>query len=140
MAVAKYLVDTSALNRLRHQIVSDRLQPLLDAGLVATCGVLNLEALYSARSHGEYENLLRFRNSIFEYVDADEEVWQRAQNVQRTLAEASQHRAVKLPDLVIAAVAEHHRLVLLHYDSDFDHVAAVTGQAAEWVVARGAVP
>jgi predicted nucleic acid-binding protein len=86
------------------------------------------------------KKLLRFRNSIFEYVDADEEVWRRAQNVQRTLAEASQHRAVKLPDLVIAAVAENHRLVLLHYDSDFDHVAAVTGQAAEWVVARGAVP
>ena len=28
-------------------------------------------------------------------------------------------------------------MVLLHYDADFDRIAAVTGQAMEWVVPRG---
>ena len=30
-------------------------------------------------------------------------------------------------------------MTVLHYDADFDTVAAVTGQDAEWVVARGAL-
>jgi hypothetical protein len=30
-------------------------------------------------------------------------------------------------------------LILLHYDSDFDQIAAVTGQACEWVVPAGSV-
>ncbi|MGH3564997.1 MAG: PIN domain-containing protein [Pseudonocardia sp.] len=49
-------------------------------------------------------------------------------------------RSVGIPDLLVAAVAEHHRVAVLHYDADFDHVAAITGQPAEWVVERGAVP
>ncbi len=44
-----------------------------------------------------------------------------------------------LADLIVAAVAEQAGVVLLHYDSDFDRIAAVTGQAAEWVVPRGTV-
>jgi hypothetical protein len=30
-------------------------------------------------------------------------------------------------------------LTVLHYDADFDHIAAVTGQNVEWIVARGSV-
>jgi hypothetical protein len=30
-------------------------------------------------------------------------------------------------------------LVVLHYDADFDLVAAVTGQTVQWVVPRGTV-
>jgi predicted nucleic acid-binding protein len=42
-----------------------------------------------------------------------------------------------VPDLLIAAAAEERNLSVLHYDADFDHIAAVTGQACEWVVAAG---
>lgn len=30
-------------------------------------------------------------------------------------------------------------LAVLHYDADYDLIAAVTGQTAEWVVPRGSV-
>lgn len=30
-------------------------------------------------------------------------------------------------------------LVVLHYDADFERIAAVTGQPNEWVVPRGTV-
>lgn len=59
--------------------------------------------------------------------------------VQRQLALRSMTRAVGVPDLVIAAVAERHRVTVLHHDTDFEHVAAVTGQPVEWVVDPGAV-
>jgi predicted nucleic acid-binding protein len=46
-------------------------------------------------------------------------------------------RSVSLPDLVIAAVAERHGAALVHYDEDYERIAALTGQAARWVVPRG---
>jgi hypothetical protein len=29
---------------------------------------------------------------------------------------------------------------VLHYDSDYDHIAAITGQPTQWVIPRGTVP
>ena len=49
------------------------------------------------------------------------------------------HRAVKLPDLLIAAVAEAEGLTVSHYDADFDRINSVTGQPVEWVVLAGTV-
>ena len=47
---------------------------------------------------------------------------------------------VGFPDLLIAAVAEREHVTVLHYDSDYDHIAAITGQPAQWVIPRGTVP
>ena len=38
--------------------------------------------------------------------------------------------------LFTAAVAEHHGAVVLHYDADFEHIAAATGQPQVWVAPR----
>jgi hypothetical protein len=43
-------------------------------------------------------------------------------------------------DLILSAAAELASLTLLHYDSDFETIARITGQPMEWVVARGSVP
>jgi predicted nucleic acid-binding protein len=132
----EYLIDNSAWNRLKYDSVAARLRPLADAGVIASCGAQDLEALYSANT-GEYESLRNERLAIFTYLETEEADWQRALTVQRELAKKSQHRGVKIVDLLTAAIAEHHGLVLLHYDSDYDRVAEVTGQRAEWVVPRG---
>jgi predicted nucleic acid-binding protein len=58
--------------------------------------------------------------------------------VQRLLASKHQ-RGRKIPDLLIAAAAEGEGLVVLHYDADFDRIAAVTGQRSEWVVPAGSI-
>jgi predicted nucleic acid-binding protein len=46
---------------------------------------------------------------------------------------------VKLPDLLIAATAERHGLVIIHYDADYDLITDVTDQACEWVVPQGSI-
>jgi predicted nucleic acid-binding protein len=135
-----YLVDNSAWNRLKHESVAARLRPLADAGIVATCGALEIEALYSARNEEDYEQLRRTRASIFTYLETEESDWQRALSIQQELAKGSQHRGPKVPDLLIAAVAQRYNLTLIHYDSDFDRIAAVSGQSTEWVVPRGSIP
>ena len=42
------------------------------------------------------------------------------------------HRQVKIPDLLIAAVAARHDVVLVHYDADYDVIAGITGQRMRW--------
>ena len=62
----------------------------------------------------------------------------RAKQVQRLLA-AKHQRGRKVPDLLIAAAAEEEGLIVLHYDADFDRIAAVTGQRTEWVAPAGSI-
>ncbi len=47
------------------------------------------------------------------------------------------HHRTGVVDLLIAATAEHYGVVLLHYDSDYDRIAAATGQPTQWIVPRG---
>jgi hypothetical protein len=48
--VATQLADTSALARLRHAPVAAVLGPLIEAGLVATCGVVEFELGWATRT------------------------------------------------------------------------------------------
>lgn len=132
-----WLVDKSALARLRHPAVAERLAPLFLNGLVATSPIIDLEVLYSARSYRHYQDILAERRSLPSYA-VNEEVTERAIQVQQLLAERGQHR-VPLPDLLIASVAEVNDLTVLHYDADFDRIAAVSSQSCEWVVPRGSI-
>jgi predicted nucleic acid-binding protein len=135
-----YLVDNSAWNRIKYPSVAAKIRPLTDANLVATCGVLEVEALYSVRNSEEYERLRTRRLAIFTYLESEEIDWQRALATQMELCVKSQHRGPGVADLVIAAIAQRYDLTLIHYDSDFDRIAEVTGQRTEWVVVRGSVP
>lgn len=64
----------------------------------------------------------------------------RAAEVQGLPAAKGQHRRTSVADLLIAATAERHGVTVLHYDADYDGIAEITGQPAEWVVERGSVP
>ncbi len=59
--------------------------------------------------------------------------------VHRELARTSRHRHFRLPDLIIAATAEHAGATVLHYDTGYDRIAAVTGQPTEWIAERGSL-
>ncbi len=52
---------------------------------------------------------------------------------------ARSQRGRKLANLLVAAAAEALNLTVLHYDADFEHISAVTGQAHQWVVPAGTV-
>jgi predicted nucleic acid-binding protein len=59
--------------------------------------------------------------------------------VEPMAAAGSLGRGRKIPDLLVAAAAEAADLVVLHYDADFDRIAALTRQPVEWVVRAGSV-
>ena len=123
-----------------HAPVRERLEHLIEGGLVATCSVILLEVLFSARSPIDYRRTRERMALALELAPMDQGTLDRSLDVQGKLAERSQHRGVALPDLMISAAAERHKLVVLHYDADFERIATVTGQPMEWVVERGSVP
>jgi hypothetical protein len=139
-AVARYLADTSALARMRHRPVAAVLGPMIEAGLVATCGVIEFELSWASRSGKEFDELRADRDAGYECLPTQDDDWRRALDVQAALWRGGKVRAVGFPDLLIAAVAERERVTLLHYDSDYELIAQVTGQAVGWVVPLGTVP
>lgn len=136
---AYYLGDTSALARRATPAVAERLDPLLEAGLVARCTPTDLEAGFSSTSPADHLRIRRER-SAWPLVAMDQRVLDRAVQVQDALAARSEQRGAKIADLLIAAAAESAGLVVLHYDHDFDLIGSVTGQEVEWIVPAGTVP
>ena len=133
-----YLVDKSALARMQHAQVRARLAPIIEAGEAATCSIVDLEVLYSTRNREEHARTRARRELAYRRVELTEAIFQRAIEVQSLLAGRGRHR-LPIPDLIIAATAESVSMTVLHYDSDFDAIGAVTGQAMEWVAPRGSL-
>jgi predicted nucleic acid-binding protein len=136
---ARFLIDTSAAARMSNPRVRARLEPLITGGVVATCATLDAEALCSARSPAEYEQIRADRREAYEYLPTDDEHWQRAFAAQRELARTGRHRAVGIADLLTAVLAAEHRLTVVHYDADFDIAVEVVNFEHRWVAPRGAV-
>ncbi|MFG2906840.1 PIN domain nuclease [Kitasatospora sp. NPDC048286] len=132
----RLLIDKSAFARYSKPAVRSVLDPLISRGLVAICGAVELEIMHSARSKAD---ALEIREGLsgFDWLPTPDEVWDRAIEVQALLTSSGNWRALSVPDLVIAATAERHGATVLHYDGDFDMIAAVTGQPTEWVVPPG---
>ena len=134
-----YLGDTSALARARRPAVAMRLDPLLEAGLIARCTPTDLEAGFSSKDPISHRRMREARAS-WPFVAMDQQVLDRAVAVQDALADRSQQRGAKIADLLIAAAAEAAGLVVLHYDHDFDLIGEITGQPMEWIVPARTVP
>jgi len=132
-----YVVDTSVLKRLGQQEVRDVIEPMAVAGQLGRARICDLEVGFSARNAEEWDQLVAALDA-FAAVETTAEHVRRALQVQRLLSIRSQ-RGRKIPDLLVAAAAEELDIAVLHYDADFDLIAAVTGQRSEWVVAPGTV-
>lgn len=137
--IARFLIDTSAAARMHVPLVAARISPLIEAGVVATCAVLDAEALYSARSPAEYVRVRADRRVAYEYVPTDDGHWSRAFDAQRALARTGQHRAVGIADLLTCVLAAEHGLTVVHYDADFGLAATVVSFGHRWVAPRGSV-
>jgi len=138
--VTLLLADTSVWARSSTGEVAERFNDAIARGRVAITPVVRLEVLYMAQGTAAYDRLRASLDALHQ-VPLDADVASRAEEVQSQLARrAMHHRSVGVNDLLIAAAAEVARVTVWHYDEDYDRIAAVTGQPAEWIVARGSVP
>jgi predicted nucleic acid-binding protein len=129
-----WLIDKSAFVRLPGSPDAAAWDERIERALVRVATITLLEFGYSARSGDELrssEHRAPLDAMPVEYLTPRAE--DRAVEVQMLLADRGQHRAVAIPDLLIAALAELAGLTVLHRDHDFDLVAAITGQPVETV-------
>jgi len=129
-----YLADTSAVARARgHLAVARRLNNLAEAGLLATCILLDLEAGFSARSPTDHQLIAAQRRELLIELPNTPEVAKSARAIQAALAGKAQHRAAGSFDVLIAAFGLAYDATILHHDHDYNVIAAITGQAVERV-------
>jgi predicted nucleic acid-binding protein len=135
------LADTSAwqLSRRSPDLQASFTQKTVE-GLIGTCAMVSLELLQSVRKGREFDERRVEMEELPQFPIAAQE-WARAIDVYRELAHqgGAHQRSVGHADLLIAAAAESAGVELLHYDEDFERIAAITGQPTRWIVPRGSL-
>lgn len=136
-----FLLDASVWSRIASRPeVAAAIKARLAAGqALCTCPLVDLELLHSARGPAEYDAWAATRAQAYPSLPLTPAAGERALEVQQQLARRGLHRVAKLPYLLIAAIAETAGATALYYDSDYDHIHAVTGQPIEWIFARGSI-
>lgn len=136
------LADTSAWawSRQEETTVRPEFDEAVIAGQIATCDMVRLELLHSARNYKEFRER-REELQVLPDCPIGEIEWHRALWVYERLAEqgGAHQRAVKHADLLVAAAAEAAGVPVLHYDEDFDRIAAITEQPVRWLARRGSL-
>jgi predicted nucleic acid-binding protein len=135
-----YLIDTSAAARMvKNPQVQTTIESLIDDGVAATCVTLDLEAAFTGQRPTDVDHILSSRREHLVSLRITERVEDRAREVMTLMSARGLHRAAGVFDLLTAAVAEHYRAIVLHYDADFEHIASVTGQRQQWIAPRGSI-
>jgi predicted nucleic acid-binding protein len=132
------LADTSAWVWSRKTELRHEFDTALVDGDLATCDMVRMEMLSSARNAQEFADI---RSELAAVADCaiGKAQWLRALWVYEQLSKqgGAHQRSVRHADLLIAAAAEAAELPVLHYDADYERIADVTGQATRWLAPRG---
>ena len=101
MSPALYLADTSGLFRLLQAKTGEAWDEQLAAGVIATCPVVELEFLCSARSLADRLEKQRLFQRLFTWVPMPDDAYERASEIQQRLTETGHrgcgHRAAGSP-------------------------------------------
>lgn len=138
--LAIYLVDTSVLARAsREPAVQAQLLHTSGEGILAVCTGIALEVGFTARNSAEWDaqaaDLARFV-----ILNPTAQTHDIALGIQRALWHAGKVRAAGTTDIISAALAVQYQATILHYDRDFEHIAAAEPRLKQrWVVPAGSI-
>jgi predicted nucleic acid-binding protein len=108
----------------------------VEAGLVLVCDLVILELTRLAPNQRRAQEVSD-RLATFETVQMPAGLWGRARETQLALSANGDHRRVPPADLLLAAAAEAADVDLVHYDRDYERIAAVGVLRQEWLVPDG---
>lgn len=121
-----WLLDSSAIAIAHRKEVLARLGPMLRAGVLYTCPVLDLEALATAATPQAYRRMRADRQRAYRSVPFGPGIGERALRLQSRLG-PGQRIPVSQRDLLVAATALENDLSVLHHDPAFDLLGQVCG-------------
>jgi predicted nucleic acid-binding protein len=130
-----YIADTSAWSRAAHPAAEKEWTVALRNRQIATCPIVKLELLYSARDGSDFDRLEALLGALRD-LPITRSVTDAALAALRKLAHLQPlyHRSVKFPDLLIAAAAEDGAVGVLHYDAHYDRLTEVLDFESRWIV------
>lgn len=136
----RYLVDTSVWSRVdRQPVIKQAVVNAVLRGQVVTCPPVLLELGFSARNLADWD-ALHHNMSSFPVLPMSATTHSIARDIQRGLWSGGKVRAAGAIDTLIAAIAIEHEATLMHYDRDFQHIAAVDHRLIhQWAVPAGTV-
>lgn len=108
----------------------------VEAGLVLVCDLVILELTRLAPNEGRARGIAD-RLAAFEAISMPTRLWSQARETQLALATSGDHRRVPPADLLLASAAEEAGVALVHYDRDYERIAAASGLRHEWLVPDG---
>ena len=131
------IADTSAWARAPHPLIREQWAAALRGGQIATCSIVTLELLYSARDSSELA-VVESGQALLREVPVAVSAQRAAIGALRDLAAhgAGQHR-VPIADALIAAAAQEAGVDVLHYDDHYDRLAGVLNFASIWIAPAG---
>jgi predicted nucleic acid-binding protein len=135
------LLDNSAWSHLKSPRLSEERAAEVIAwmarGDIATSLPFLLEAGYSAQSGAEHQSMTADLEKL-PNIGISSDVEERALRAQHELAKVGHHRLAPT-DLIIAACAHEAGAGVLHYDHDYDIIAARTSLdfESEWLSPAG---
>jgi len=122
----------------RHPHLATWFNAQVAGGLVLVCDLVALELTRMAPNATRAREVAQ-RLGLFAALPMPEALWRRVRELQLALAEGGDHRRVPPVDLLIAACAEAAGVPLVHYDRDYERIAAVSMLDQRWLVADGAL-
>jgi predicted nucleic acid-binding protein len=133
------IADTSARIRTNEPSIQERWTAAVHADQIATCSIVTMELLFSARDAEGVVETERVE-ATFRQVPVSVSVQRAAIGAVRKLSEkgAGYHR-VPPPDALIAAAAQDAGIGVLHYDRHFDRLAEVLHFQSVWIAPPGSL-
>jgi len=133
------IADTSAWARASHPLVRDQWAAALRGRQIATCSIVTLELMYSARNEQDLATV-ESEQALLRDVPVATSAQRAAMGALRELASGGpgQHR-VPLADALIAAAAQEAGVDVLHYDHHYDRLAQALHFKSVWVAPPGAL-
>lgn len=105
-------------------------------GLVVVCDLVVLELARLAPNEQRAREIAD-RLSLFEAIPMPPALWSWARETQLALSGDGDHRRVPPADLLFAAAAVEADVTLVHYDRDYERIAAVSDLRHQWLVPDG---
>jgi predicted nucleic acid-binding protein len=119
--------------------VRERWIAAVEADRIATCSIVTMELLFSARDAAGVAETERVE-ATFRQITVSASVQRAAIGAVRKLSQqgAGRHR-IPPPDALIAAAAQDAGVGVLHYDRHFDRLAEVLSFESVWIAPAGSL-
>lgn len=134
------VADTSAWARASHGLVREPWAAALRNRQIATCSIVTLELMYSARDAGELATM-QAEQALLREIPVSASAQRGAIGALRDLAAgggAGRHR-VPIADALIAAAAQDAAVDVLHYDHHYDRLAEALNFRSVWLAPPGSL-